>query len=124
MPSPKKIAVVDDDPSILKNTVDALRRAGHIVSAYDNAETAVESIVQFRPDIVITDVNLPGRDGISLASALREKLPDCRIVLYSGTLLPLVVTFARHGGYELLQKPLEEEHLLALISSPSPMIPK
>lgn len=124
MPSPKKIAVVDDDPSILNNTVASLRRAGHQVNAYDNAEIAAEEIGKFHPDIVITDVNLPGRDGISLASALRAKLPDCRIVLYSGTLLPLVVTFARHGGYELLQKPLEEEQLLALVASPSPMVPK
>ena len=120
----KKIAVVDDDPSILNNTVTVLRRAGHDVRAFDNAETAVEAIEQFRPEIVITDVNLPGRDGISLASGLREKLPDCRIVLYSGTLLPLVVTFARHGGYELLQKPLEEEQLLALIARPAPLVSK
>lgn len=123
-PKIKKIAVVDDDPSILNHTVTALRRAGHEVSAYDNAEVALEAIPGFHPDIVITDVNLPGRDGISLASGLREKLPDCRIVLYSGTLLPLVVTFARHGGYELLQKPLEEEQLLALIASPAPMVPR
>jgi DNA-binding NtrC family response regulator len=120
----KRIAVVDDDPSILNNTVRVLRGAGHEVCAYDNAETAMEAIQQFQPEIVITDVNLPGRDGISLASGLREKLPDCRIVLYSGTLLPLVVTFARHGGYELLQKPLEEEQLLALIARPSPLLSK
>jgi len=123
-PKKRKIAVVDDDPAILNNTVGVLRRAGHDVRAYDNAETAVEAIQLFHPEILITDVNLPGRDGISLASDVRERLPECRIVLYSGTLLPLVVTFARHGGYELLQKPLEEEQLLALIASPAPLVPK
>jgi len=123
MQSTKRILVVDDDISILNNTTDVLRRAGHEVRAHDNAESAIEGVRQFRPEVVITDVNLPGRDGISLASTLREMIPNCRIVLYSGTLLPLVVTFARHGGYELLQKPLEEEQLLALIASPQPLVP-
>ena len=124
MQSAKRILVVDDDLAILNNTVDVLRRAGHEVRMHDNAESAIESVQGFRPEVVITDVNLPGRDGISLASTLREMIPDCRIVLYSGTLLPLVVTFAKHGGYELLQKPLEEEQLLALIASPSPLVPR
>src|SRR5207302_7308791 len=114
--------VVEDDLAILNHTVDVLRRAGHEVRMRDNAESAIESVQGFRPEVVITDVDLPGRDGISLASTLREMLPECRIVLYSGTLLPLVVTFAKHGGYELLQKPLEEEQLLALIASPQPIL--
>ncbi|MFC1905728.1 response regulator [Chloroflexota bacterium] len=68
------IMVVDDDPRILKLLVTGLQKAGYEVGKAENAEVALSKIVQKKPDLLITDAMMPGKDGYQLAKELRSKL--------------------------------------------------
>lgn len=111
----KRILLVDDEPAVLESTSLILKRANYDVEAYGEAESALERITKFQPDVLITDVSLPSMDGINLASQVRAVLPKCEIVLYSGTLVPHLVRFAQLNQYELVPKPLDSEQLMALL---------
>jgi DNA-binding NtrC family response regulator len=113
----KRILVVDDDPRVLEQTVGTLRKAGYQVRGCANEDEAKAIVAEFAPEVLLTDVCLPRGDGLSLASDVRKGLPKTKIVLTSGTLVPLVVNFARLGGYEILQKPIEPKQLLDIVTT-------
>ncbi|MCA1791213.1 MAG: sigma-54 dependent transcriptional regulator [Thioalkalivibrio sp.] len=79
-----RILVVDDEPS-LRTTLEAhLREIGHDVLAVESATAALNSVGRFAPDIVLTDVMMPGMSGIELLSHLREVTPGIDVVLFTG----------------------------------------
>ena len=78
------ILVVDDEPLIADTLVTILRANGYIASAVYNGEQAIKFAALLPPDIVITDLMMPGMNGIDLAVALKEQLPDCAVLLFSG----------------------------------------
>jgi len=111
----KRILLVDDEPAVLESTSLILKRANYEVESFGEAESALERVAKFKPDVLITDVSLPSMDGINLAAQVRAVLPKCEIVLYSGTLVPHLVRFAQLNQYELVPKPLDSEQLMALL---------
>jgi DNA-binding response OmpR family regulator len=74
---------------------------------------------QFRPDCVVTDVVMPGRNGIDTAVAIVKSLPECKILLLSGRASAdeLLRSAARGLRWELLEKPISPEELLAHIAA-------
>jgi DNA-binding NtrC family response regulator len=113
----KKILVVDDDPRVLAQTVAILRKAGYHVRGCANEDEARTIVAEFAPEVLLTDVYLQRGDGLSLVSDVRKGRPQCKIVLTSGTLVPLVVNFAKLGGYDILQKPIEPKQLLDIVTT-------
>lgn len=78
------ILIIDDDASIRGVLRTALERAGHRV---EQAADGAEGVLRYRAapaDLVITDVFMPGQDGIETIQQLREEFPDCRILAISG----------------------------------------
>jgi two-component system sensor histidine kinase/response regulator len=69
---PKKILVVDNDPSILALVSATLQMDGHIVQAMSNARQALQSMTAHPPDLIISDVNMPEMDGYQFYAAVRE----------------------------------------------------
>lgn len=114
------VLVVDDESAIADTLSEILNRSGYAaVAAYDG-EGALETALTMPPEMLITDVVLPGMSGIELALALRRIFPDCKILLFSGqaTTSDLLVS-ARAAGhsFELLNKPVHPNDLLARVSS-------
>ena len=70
-----KIVVVEDDEDILALVVRHLQAAGHDVLAMSSAKNALESLVSHEAEVLITDVLMPGVDGIELIFAVRQRLP-------------------------------------------------
>ena len=68
-----KIMVVDDEPEMLGLLKFTLERAGYEVSTCDNGRQAWDAIIQFKPDLLILDVMLPGIDGYSLQVKLAQE---------------------------------------------------
>jgi two-component system, cell cycle response regulator DivK len=66
-----RILVVDDNPTNLKLASDLLERSGYQISRAVDAERALESIRQARPDLILMDIGLPGMDGLTLARKLK-----------------------------------------------------
>ena len=78
-----RIAVVEDDETLRKNLVELLEEAEgfRCIAAYPNAEDALEDIPRKSPDIVLMDINLPGKDGIECTYILKTKMPGILVVM-------------------------------------------
>ena len=115
-----KIIVVDDEPIIADTLVNILNGEGHEAFAMSDGESAVQWAAMLRPDVIISDVIMPGMDGVETAKAIMKLLPNCRIVLFSGQAASAdLLTKARSEGYsfEVLAKPINPEILLERLRS-------
>jgi CheY-like chemotaxis protein len=79
-----RILVVDDEPLISKTVSIILRKHGFDVTTADCAEDALTSAVDQPPDLVLCDIDMPGRDGIALMEDLGRHLPLCPILVLTG----------------------------------------
>ena len=113
------VMVVDDESSIADTLAEILCRSGYAaVTAYD-ADSALETALLTPPEMLITDVMLPGMNGIDLAIHMRRIFPDCRIILFSGHASTAdLLTAANSEGHHfvLLSKPVHPTDLLKRIS--------
>ena len=113
------VMVVDDESSIADTLAEILSRSGYAaVAAYDG-DSALETALLNPPEMLITDVVLPGMSGIELAITVRRIFPDCKIILFSGqaSTADLLVAASREGHqFTLLSKPIHPADLLSRIS--------
>jgi len=113
-----KILVVDDDLEILRILQDALRAAGHEVRVCDNGGCVEKELKDFKPDLLLLDVMLPGIDGYTLALKITEDpaTRDLPIVVLSG-LEPSEGMFQRFPQVAaFLTKPFNPKQLLEAVS--------
>ena len=106
------IAVVDDDPAILKLAATVLRIQGYRVleggcgaEALDVAERHDKPV-----DLLLTDIDMPGMDGVSLSREVRERWPETKVVFMSGG-----ATADSVGGEPFLSKPFALRELVGLV---------
>lgn len=113
------VLVVDDESVIADTLAEILSRSGyHAVPVYDG-DSALETALLTPPEMLITDVVLPGMTGIELAITMRRIYPDCKIILFSGQASTAdLLASARAEGHHftLLNKPLHPQDLLARVS--------
>jgi len=111
------IFLVDDDPDLLRLLSMRLSAAGYRVSAMESAEQALAQLAIERPQLVLSDVQLPGRDGLSLFDAIRAKHPSLPVILLTahGT-IPDAVEATSRGVYTYLTKPFDGKALLEVIA--------
>jgi CheY-like chemotaxis protein len=110
-----KIIVVDDEPIIADTLVNILEGEGHDALAVSHGESAVKWAKMVLPDAIISDVIMPGMNGIETAKAIMQLLPQCRIILFSGQAASVdLLAQARAEGYsfEVLPKPINPDKLL------------
>jgi DNA-binding NtrC family response regulator len=108
------VMVVDDEPLVADTLAMILTHAGyHAVRAY-NARTALEIASVRSPDLLISDVAMPGMNGVELALAMVELAPDCKVVLFSGHARSADLVRAYDAGYEfpLMAKPMHPSEML------------
>lgn len=118
--SSKRVLVVDDERCITDTLVVILRMAGYEVEGCYNAECALRSCEVFKPELVITDVSMPGMNGIDMAIELKQKYPDCKILLISGhaSTVNLLEKAKKQGyGFDLLAKPVHPSDLLSRLAA-------
>ena len=113
------VLVVDDESAIADTLTEILSRSGYAaMTAYDGNE-ALEAALVTPPEMLITDVILPGMTGIELAITVRRIFPDCKIILFSGQASTAdLLASARADGHHftLLNKPLHPQDLLLRVS--------
>ena len=107
------VLLVDDDADLLRLLSMRLTAAGYHVSCADSAEAALVQLAHERPQLVISDVQLPGADGLTLFGRIREKHPALPVILLTahGTIPDAVEATAR-GVYSYLTKPFDGKALL------------
>ena len=79
-----KVLVVDDERAIAYTLAIILNKSGFEATAVYTSEEAVQTAKTLRPDVLISDVIMPGLNGIDAAIAIRKMLPTCKVLLLSG----------------------------------------
>ena len=113
------VMVVDDESIIADTLAEILTRSGYAGVAEYDGDSALETALLMPPEMLITDVVLPGMSGIELAITIRRIFPDCKIILFSGQASTAdLLAAARQDGHHftLLNKPLHPQDLLARVS--------
>ncbi len=112
-----RLLVVDDDPDMLRLLTMRLSAAGYRVSAVTSAEAAMTQLHIERPQLVLSDVRLPGRDGLALFDDIRAQHPSLPVILLTahGT-IPDAVEATERGVFTYLTKPFDGKALLDKIA--------
>ncbi|MET0209952.1 MAG: sigma 54-interacting transcriptional regulator [Burkholderiaceae bacterium] len=112
-----RLLLVDDDPDLLKLLSMRLEAAGYDVTAVASAEAALAQLAAQRPALVLSDVQLPGMDGLALFNAIRARHPALPVILLTahGT-IPDAVAATAQGVYTYLTKPFDGRALLETIA--------
>jgi DNA-binding response OmpR family regulator len=116
----RSVVLVVDDERIIADTLGAiLGSSGYTaMTAYDGL-SALEIAAVIPPDLLISDVSMPGMTGIELAILLRQSVPDCNVLLFSGQTTTVdLLAVARAAGYDFtaLTKPVHPRDMLARVS--------
>src|SRR5258706_11931111 len=113
-----KVLVVDDEENRVRALVELLIQAGYQAASALTAEEAIERCRQETFHLVLTDLQLPGRNGIALIKTLHEACPDTKTVLITAHgSIRSAVTALKRGAVEYMTKPLKPRRLLALIQA-------
>jgi CheY-like chemotaxis protein len=112
--------VVDDEPSLADTLALIFQHAGYAASAVYSAEEALARIADQRPSLVVSDVVMPGMDGVAMARSIRKSYPDCLVLLFSGNAdTQELLEAARRDGhsFEVLAKPVPPPQMLARVAA-------
>ena len=109
---PAKILAVDDDPEMAEVARVILERAGHEVTVETDGARALEMILEGRPDLVVTDLRMPGLDGLALIEQIRARelnIPVLVLTAYAS--VDSAVEVMKRGAADYLAKPFTPEEL-------------
>jgi DNA-binding NtrC family response regulator len=112
------LLIVDDDPSTLASLARAFRLAGHEATVCDNAARALDLAKSQAFDMMLSDVVMPGKDGIALLEDLRSLGITLPVVMISGQAnIEMAVRATRLGALDFLEKPLSTDKLLLTVDN-------
>ncbi len=113
--SQSHIWIIDDDDSIRWVLQKALEGADFIVTSFDNANTILSRLKTESPDAIITDVRMPGIDGLELLSQLTNDYPELPVIIMTAyTDLDSAVSAYKGGAFEYLPKPFDIDDAVAV----------
>jgi len=118
VPVKANILIIDDDANTLASLARAFRLAGHEATVCDNAARALELAKAERYDLILSDVVMPGRDGIALLEDLKNLGLTTPTVMMSGQAsIEMAVRATRLGAVNFLEKPISTEKLLLTVEN-------
>jgi CheY-like chemotaxis protein len=115
-----RVLIVDDEEIIADSLASILKNKGFAATAAYNGEQALELASTVEPDVLLSDVVMPGISGTELAFRLIRMLPSCRVVLYSS--IAVVTNLLKAPGatnypFKLLAKPIHPDDLIPHLTS-------
>lgn len=118
MATPVKVLCVDDNVDAADTTADILRLNGFAVCACHDGPSALVTAQDFRPDVCLLDLSMPGMDGFSLARELRQTVlgPDARMIALTALWDVTMTHRTNNAGFEAhLVKPADPARLIAAV---------
>ncbi|MFV8754080.1 response regulator [Nannocystaceae bacterium ST9] len=113
-----RVLVVDDERSLRRTFSLFLRDDGHDVETAEDVDQALATLEKGNFDVVVSDIILPRRSGVSLMEAIADRWPDIKVILVTGE--PTVETAAsavRSGAYDYISKPVSSSKIRKVVSS-------
>ncbi len=110
------VLIVDDDPALLQALPEALRlrMTGLTVDTADSASAALDRIGARDYDAIVTDIKMPGMDGLALLDEIRARRPDTPTLMITGHgEHALAIGALRGGAYDFIQKPIDRDYVVA-----------
>lgn len=103
-----RLLVVDDEPALRETLRDHLTELGYEVLAVDSATSALNRIAEFDPDLVLSDVQMPGMSGFELLAQLRKNRPETDVIIFTGHAdVEGAINAMKSGASDYLIKPLD-----------------
>ena len=110
--SPERILIVDDEESILDAMAEAIRISEFSVITAQNGDEAWQKFEQEKPDVVVTDVRMPNRDGLTLTTQIKASRPSCPVIVVTGFgSEQAAVAALKAGASDYLVKPFQLSEL-------------
>jgi two-component system response regulator HydG len=111
-----KVLVVDDDPENRAAMIHVLEVSAYKTMETDNGEQALDWIIKQKVDIVISDLRLPGVDGVELLKRAKRSFPDIEVILVTGYgAIDIAVEALKEGAYDFITKPVKKAYLLRCV---------
>jgi two-component system nitrogen regulation response regulator GlnG len=108
--------IVDDDQSVRWVLEKALRQAGMQTESFDRGERLLDALASDEPDVLITDVRMPGMDGLTLLDRLGRLAPDLPVIVVTAySDLDNAVAAYQGGAFEYLPKPFDVDEAVELV---------
>ncbi len=118
MPQKAHLLIVDDEANTLASLSRAFRLAGHEATVCDNAGKALELAKSRSFDLILSDVVMPGKDGLSLLEDLKSEGVTTPVVMMSGQAhIEMAVRATRLGAIDFLEKPIATEKLMLTVDN-------
>jgi two-component system nitrogen regulation response regulator GlnG len=120
----KPVWIVDDDRSIRWVLEKALAREGIAYKTFASAYEVLQALQQSQPQVLVSDIRMPGESGLTLLSNIRERFPQVPVIIMTAySDLDSAVAAFQGGAFEYLPKPFDVDHAIALIRRASAEIP-
>jgi two-component system sensor histidine kinase/response regulator len=116
--TPLRVLIVDDDQALLEALPEALRlrMSGVTVETADSAAAALDRIADREYDAIVTDIKMPGMDGLELLDEIRTRRPNTPTLIITGHGdNDLVVHALRGGARDFIQKPIDRDYFVAAL---------
>ena len=118
MPLKAHLLIVDDEANTLASLSRAFRLAGHEATVCDNAAKALELAKSQNFDLILSDVVMPGKDGLALLEELKGQGVTAPVVMMSGQAhIEMAVRATRLGALDFLEKPISSDKLLLTVDN-------
>jgi len=112
-----RIAVLDDEARLVAILEMVLRRGGYEVEGFSEPEAALAALAARRFDLLLSDLKMPGLDGLGVLEKLREVDPEIPVVMMTAhATIPTAVQAVRLGAFDYVEKPFDNAALLALVA--------
>jgi two-component system nitrogen regulation response regulator GlnG len=108
--------IIDDDRSIRWVLEKALAQAGMTVRSFESANDVAETLERMQPDVILTDIRMPGVSGLDLLATLSRQAPEIPVIIMTAhTDLESAVSSYRGGAFEYLPKPFDVDEAVTLV---------
>jgi two-component system response regulator FixJ len=117
MPTDAVVYVIDDDDAVRQSLTFLLKTAGLDTRTYESATSFLDHLPQLKTGCIVTDVRMPGMSGLDLLRRLKERQIAVPVIVITGHGdVPLAVEAIKLGAADFLEKPFDDEALLAAIN--------
>ncbi|MET4127762.1 sigma-54 dependent transcriptional regulator [Roseovarius sp. MBR-6] len=115
IPHPPRILIVEDDRAMRLSLIDLLEASGWCVEALPRADRLAGRLEAFQPDVILSDVRMPGMSGLELLDSLDRDLSPPLVLISAHGDIAMAVDAMQRGAYSFVEKPYEPRRLLNIL---------